>query len=118
MVHALMEQLNGTRCASCAEVDLVAHSGPVTRGSFVQTLVVCERTASTPSRPISRLATEMFVAGDRSPQRLGMTLRLLGAHLKTGQLAQQGAGMTEACLPRRDAHHAPHRRRQRGVLKS
>ena len=56
-----------------------------------------------------RIDHRQFVAGDRSPQRLGMALRLLGAHLKTGQLAQQGAGMTEACLPGRDAHHAPHR---------
>ena len=47
-----------------------------------------------------------------------MAFHLLGADLETGQLAQRGAGMAEARLAGRDAHHAPHRRRERGVLKT
>ena len=48
-----------------------------------------------------------FVAGDIPTERLGMAFHLLGADLKTGQLAQRGAGMAEAHLAGRDAHHAP-----------
>ena len=59
-----------------------------------------------------------FVAGDIPTERLGMAFHLLGADLKTGQLAQRGAGMAEAHLAGRDAHHAPHPRRERGVLKT
>ena len=70
------------------------------------------RSTPVPSRQRLRRAPRppQFVAGDRSPQRLGMTLRLLGAHLETGH---SRAGCWHR-LPRRDAHHAAPR--QRGVL--